>query len=140
MAGDRVECAAIHAAFGEHARRMAVSSTKAVHGHLLGAAAFEKMPQGACVVNCSRGGIVDEAALADALMSGRLAGAASDVFETEPPPPDHVLLGQPNFIATPHLAASTNLGLERVGRKVVQKVLSALGVDADRADKPMEEK
>lgn len=113
---------------------------KADTRHLLGESAFRSMPQGAYLVNCSRGGIVDEVALADALASGRLAGAASDVFETEPPPPDHVLLRQPNFIATPHLAASTNLGLERVGRKVVQKVLSALGVDADRADKPMEEK
>lgn len=107
--------------------------------HLLGQGAFRRMPQGAYLVNCSRGGIVDESALADALASGRLAGAASDVFETEPLSPDHVLLRQTNFIATPHLAASTNLGLERVGRSVVQKVLCALGADADYANRPKEE-
>lgn len=107
--------------------------------HLLGESAFRKLPQGAYLVNCSRGGIVDEVALADALASGRMAGAASDVFETEPPPRDHILFRQPNFIATPHLAASTNLGLERVGRSVVQNVLRALGADADRANRPKEE-
>lgn len=107
--------------------------------HLLDEGAFGRLPQGAYLVNCSRGGIVDESALADALASGRLAGAASDVFETEPPPPDHVLLRQPNFIATPHLAASTNLGLERVGRSVVKKVLRALGADADCANRTKEE-
>jgi phosphoglycerate dehydrogenase-like enzyme len=85
------------------------------------------MPKGAYLVNCARGGIVDEAALADALASGHLAGAASDVFATEPPEPDNPLLRQPGFLALPHLGASTNGGLERVGTEIVRKVLFNLG-------------
>jgi phosphoglycerate dehydrogenase-like enzyme len=101
---------------------------------MLGAEALAQLPKGAFVVNCARGGIVDEAALARALESGHLAGAASDVFEVEPPPKEHPLLRQPNFIATPHVAASTDGGLQRVGRCVVQKVLGVLGIEAGGAD------
>src|SRR5512137_556773 len=75
--------------------------------HLVGAATLAKMKKGAILVNCARGGIVDEKALADALASGHLGGAALDVFEKEPPPAGHPLLALDGFICTPHLGAST---------------------------------
>src|SRR5262249_36822057 len=65
------------------------------------------LPKGARVINCARGGIINEEALAEALRSGHLAGAALDVFVQEPPPPDHPLLQLPNVVVTPHLGAST---------------------------------
>lgn len=89
---------------------------------------LNSMPDGAFVVNCARGGVVNEAALAEALASGKIAGAASDVFEQEPPAPDHPLLQQPNFIATPHIGASTEAGLLRTGEEVVNKILSELDI------------
>ena len=88
-------------------------------------------PPGSFLVNCSRGGIVDEDALAAALFSGHLAGAASDVFATEPPACDNPLLLTPNFLATPHIGASTNAGLRRVGLTVVASVLRELGATGD---------
>ena len=94
------------------------------------AAALASMPKGSYLVNCARGGIVDEAALAGALASGHLAGAASDVFAVEPPLPDNPLLRQPNFLAMPHLGASTNGGLERVGTEIARKVLDAIAARA----------
>ena len=91
------------------------------------------MPRGSFLVNCARGGIVDEASLARCLADGHLAGAASDVFATEPPPADHPLLGCPRFLATPHLGAATHRGLERVGLAIAHKVLDALAGGSDRA-------
>src|SRR5260370_30620061 len=73
---------------------------------LIGAAAFAKMKKGVRIINCARGGIVDEAALADALASGKVAGAALDVFVVEPPPADHPLLKFHNAIATPPIGAA----------------------------------
>ena len=73
---------------------------------LLDAAAIAVMPRGAYVVNTAGGGIVDEAALVDALRSGHLAGAALDVFTTEPLPRDSDLLSAPNLLLTPHLAGA----------------------------------
>lgn len=75
--------------------------------HLLDSQRLSLMKRGAFLVNCARGGIVDEAALLDALNEGRLGGAALDVFETEPPPAGTPLLQHPAVIATPHLGAST---------------------------------
>jgi len=74
---------------------------------LLGREAFGKVRPGVLLVNASRGGIVDEEALAEALESGQVGGAALDVFEEEPPPADHPLLALDNVICTPHLGAST---------------------------------
>jgi D-3-phosphoglycerate dehydrogenase len=75
---------------------------------LVGAAAFAKMKKGVRIINCARGGIVDEDALFQALTSGVVAGAALDVFVTEPPPPTHPLLQLNQVICTPHLGAATD--------------------------------
>jgi D-3-phosphoglycerate dehydrogenase len=74
---------------------------------LLGRDAFARVKPGVRIVNCARGGLIDEPALADAIKEGRVAGAAVDVFEQEPPPADNPLLGLEEVIATPHLGAST---------------------------------
>jgi len=74
---------------------------------LVGRESIARMKRGVRIVNCARGGIVDEAALADAIRDGHVAGAALDVFEQEPPPADHPLRSLDQVIATPHLGAST---------------------------------
>ena len=89
-------------------------------------AALASMPAGSYLVNCARGGIVDENALSAALRHGQIAGAASDVFDQEPPAPDNPLFDCPNFLAAPHLGASTNGALRRVGFSIVDQVLDGL--------------
>jgi len=89
---------------------------------LIGAQAFAKMRKGVRVINCARGGLVDEAALFDAIRSGIVAGAALDVFEKEPPSPDHPLLGLEEVIATPHLGASTTEAQEGVAVTVAEQM------------------
>jgi D-3-phosphoglycerate dehydrogenase len=74
---------------------------------LIGAAQFKKMKRSARIVNSSRGGVLDEKALAEALKNGVIAGAALDVYETEPPPRDHPVIGLAAATVTPHLGAST---------------------------------
>ncbi len=98
-----------------------VPRTKETAG-LLGAAAFAKMKPGVLLVNAARGGIVDEAALLDALDAGRVGGAALDVFETEPPPADHPLVGHPQVVCTPHLGASTEQAQLNVAVAVAEQV------------------
>ncbi len=73
----------------------------------VGAGEFSAMRKGAYFFNVSRGGVVDEAALVEALQSGRLAGAGLDVFAEEPLPANSPLWGMPNVIITPHIAAAS---------------------------------
>jgi len=94
----RADIVSLHVPFMENTR------------NLVGRKLLGSMKKGSYLVNCARGGIVDEAALAEALRDGTLAGAAMDVFATEPVSADHPLLGLENFIATPHLGASTEEG------------------------------
>ncbi|MGK4579111.1 hydroxyacid dehydrogenase [Kitasatospora sp. HPMI-4] len=92
---------------------------------LVGARELALMKPTAHLVNTSRGGIVDEEALARALGEGRLAGAALDVFATEPPGPSP-LLALPNVLGIPHLGASTHDAQLRAGQEAVRKVLAEL--------------
>jgi len=94
--------------------------------HLLNAARLTKTKRGLRLINCARGGLIDEAALIAALTSGQVAGAALDVFETEPLPPDSPLRGIPNLILTPHLGASTAEAQESVGIEIAQAIRAAL--------------
>jgi D-3-phosphoglycerate dehydrogenase len=89
---------------------------------IVGAEAFRKMKKGVRVINCARGGLVDEVALYEAIKSGIVAGAALDVFEQEPPPADHPLLALDEVIATPHLGASTTEAQEGVAFTVAEQV------------------
>ncbi len=88
---------------------------------MFNAATFAKMRRGARLINCARGELIDEAALADALKSGQLAGAAVDTFAEEPPK-NSPLIGLANLIATPHIAGSTAEAQEEVGTAVAQQV------------------
>ena len=84
-----------------------------------------KMKDGVRIINCARGGIVNEADLFDALKSGKVAGAAFDVFEKEPPE-NHPLMTLDNFIATPHLGASTLEAQENVATAVAEQIVDYL--------------
>ena len=89
---------------------------------LIDAGALAKTKKGARIINCARGGLVDEGALFEAIKSGRIAGAALDVFEREPPPADHPLLGLEEVIVTPHLGASTTEAQEGVAFTVAEQM------------------
>lgn len=89
---------------------------------IVGAQAFSKMKRGVRVINCARGGLIDEAALFTAIKEGIVAGAALDVFEQEPPPTDHPLLKLDEVIATPHLGASTTEAQEGVALTVAEQM------------------
>lgn len=87
---------------------------------------FEVMKKGARIVNCARGGIIDEQALVEAIDSGIVAGAAFDVFTKEPPAADHPFLNHPKIIVTPHLGASTVEAQENVAVDVSEEILHIL--------------
>lgn len=89
---------------------------------LLGAAEFEKMKKGVGVINASRGGLIDEAALITALDSGKLSFAALDVFDNEPTPSEDILK-HPKISLTPHIGASTNEAQERIGVELATLII-----------------
>ncbi|MCS6797735.1 MAG: phosphoglycerate dehydrogenase [Myxococcota bacterium] len=93
---------------------------------LIDARAFARMKRGVVLVNASRGGVVDEQALLDALEQGIVEAAALDVFETEPPPADHPLLRHERVVLTPHLGASTVEAQERVAVEICEQVVAFL--------------
>jgi len=94
--------------------------------HLINAEAIGKMKDGVRIINCARGGIVDETALLAALTSGKVAASASDVFEKEPVDPNHPLLKLDNFICTPHLGAATLEAQENVALAIADQVVDYL--------------
>src|SRR4029450_2498079 len=94
--------------------------------HILDAARLQKTKRGVRVINCARGGLIDEEALAKALQDRHVAGAALDVFETEPLPIDSQLRSAPNLILTPHLGASTSEAQESVGIEIAQSIRAAV--------------
>jgi D-3-phosphoglycerate dehydrogenase len=93
---------------------------------MLNAAAFAKMKPGVKIVNCARGEIINDADLIAALESGKVAGAALDVFSVEPLPADHPFRKQPNLILTPHLGASTEEAQEKCGIEVAEVIAGYL--------------
>jgi D-3-phosphoglycerate dehydrogenase len=101
--------------------------------HLIDAAALRRMRPGAVVINTSRGGLIDETALAEALRKGRLRGAGIDVLEDEPPPTDHPLLGLDNVLLSPHSAAGTVEAARRMAVESADNILAALDGRLDPA-------
>ena len=102
-----------------------VAITKETNG-MFNDAAFAKMKKGVRIVNCARGELIDEAALARAIQSGQVAGAALDVFQTEPPPAGDPLLAMESVLATPHIGGSTEEAQEIVGVRIVEQVVEYL--------------
>ena len=87
--------------------------------------AFEKMKDGVIIINAARGGVIDEHALLQSIKSGKVAGAALDVFEIEPPT-NQELLQSPNVFVTPHIGANTLEAQEKNGTIVAEKIISFL--------------
>jgi D-3-phosphoglycerate dehydrogenase len=94
--------------------------------HILDAVRLQRAKRGVRIVNCARGGLIDETALANALQDRHVAAAALDVFEIEPLPNDSPLRSAPNLILTPHLGASTAEAQESVGIEIAQSIRAAL--------------
>jgi D-3-phosphoglycerate dehydrogenase len=94
--------------------------------NLVGAPQIARMKKGVLLLNVARGGVVDEAALMEALRSGQVAGAALDVFEIEPLPADHPFRSMPNVVLTPHLGASTSEAQHSVAIEIAGAVRAAL--------------
>ncbi|MCC6364253.1 MAG: phosphoglycerate dehydrogenase [Bryobacterales bacterium] len=88
--------------------------------------AFAKMKNGVRIVNCARGELVDEAALHEAMASGKVAGAGLDVFDPEPPAAENPLLKSGSLLATPHIGGSTEEAQEIVGIRIVEQVIDYL--------------
>ncbi len=94
--------------------------------HLISTNELAIMKKGVRLINCARGGIIDEQALAQAIKDGHVAGAALDVFEQEPPPKDHPLLALDQVVYVPHLGASTQEAQLNVALEVAKQVADAL--------------
>jgi D-3-phosphoglycerate dehydrogenase len=110
----RADVITVHTPLSDETRRM----IRAEH--------FEKMKDGVIVLNIARGGIYEETALADALNRGKVAGAAIDVYEDEPPGKDHPLLNAKNAILSPHIGANTIEAQDRVAVQTSEMVIEAL--------------
>jgi D-3-phosphoglycerate dehydrogenase / 2-oxoglutarate reductase len=93
---------------------------------MLSREAFAKMKPGVRVLNCARGELIDQAALSEALASGKVAGAALDVFEEEPPAPSDPILAMETLVATPHIGGSTEEAQETVGLRLAQQIVDYL--------------
>lgn len=93
---------------------------------ILNAETIALMPTGAFVVNTARGGLIDEAALVEAIASGHLAGAGLDTFAVEPPTADHPFFGQPRIVVTPHIGGVTTEAGARVGIAAIEGVIRVL--------------
>src|SRR5690606_39463717 len=93
---------------------------------MINAETIGRMKPGVRILNCARGGIVVEKDLHEALEAGRVAGAALDVYEVEPPPADLPLRGLPQVIMTPHLGASTEEAQENVGIEIAEAITAYL--------------
>lgn len=99
-------------------------------GPMIGRKEFEMMKPGVVIVNCARGGIIDQKALLEALESGKVAGAALDVFEHEPPTEEErALIEHPRVSVSPHIGGSTREAQERVGAEIALKVVRALATE-----------
>jgi D-3-phosphoglycerate dehydrogenase len=94
--------------------------------HMINAKRLASLKKSCRIINCARGGLIDDAALAQALTDGTIAGAALDVFEVEPPPADYPLLSAPNTVFTPHLGASTEEAQENVGIEIAEVIKAHL--------------
>src|SRR5881397_2689563 len=94
--------------------------------HILDSGRLQKTRRGVRIINCARGGMIDEAALVEALQDQHVAGAALDVFEIEPLPADSPLRSAPNLVLTPHLGASTAEAQESVGIEIAQSIRAVL--------------
>ncbi len=101
----------IHSSLNESTRNLIAKDT------------FDLMKPGVIIVNCARGGIINEADLAEAIVSGKVAAVALDVFETEPVNPDNPLLKLEQVIATPHIAASTNEAQVKVAIQIAEQIV-----------------
>lgn len=100
---------------------------------LIGAAELEALPDHAFVINAARGGIIDEAALYEALISGKIAGAGLDVFDQEPPPEDHPLFALDSVVLSPHNAGLTKEAAIRMAVSTARNVLAGIDGTLDPA-------